>query len=224
MFKRLLIFTIKVKTLKDIGNIYSISSGCVGSILTKHGIILNKRGKRKGSKAWNKSLKAETCLSIQKQKESYANNKHNHKRPPGICASNDGEILRREKIRSRILKRYEDGWMPKAGRCKKILINTKNAGVISVDGSWEEIFAHFLDSLNIKWQRNIQRFDYNNEYGVRSKYTPDFYIAEYDLYVEVKGYETAKDRCKWVDFPHKLRIIRKSDIKDIRNKRFILES
>jgi hypothetical protein len=37
-----------------------------------------------------------------------------------------------------------------------------------------------------------------------------------DLYIEVKGYETDRDRAKWKYFPKKLRVIRSKDIKEIR--------
>jgi hypothetical protein len=42
-----------------------------------------------------------------------------------------------------------------------------------------------------------------------------------NLYVEVKGYETDRDRAKWRDFPKKLCIIKEAEIKQIRQGSFM---
>ena len=61
-----------------------------------------------------------------------------------------------------------------------------------------------------------QNHIFYNENGNKSFYTPDFYIENAKLYIEVKGYETEKDRCKWRDFNHKLLILKGSEIKQIK--------
>jgi hypothetical protein len=118
----------------------------------------------------------------------------------------------KEKQRNRILKRYEDGWMPKAGRCKKIKYESPVAGLISVDGTWELAVAKYLDKLKYNWRRNTKRFQYINLQGKISHYTPDFYVEELGGYLEVKGYETELDRCKWTQFKEKLTIWKKDVI------------
>jgi len=40
------------------------------------------------------------------------------------------------------------------------------------------------------------------------------------LYIEVKGYETDRDRAKWLQFPKKLRIIKENEILQIRKNCF----
>ena len=57
-----------------------------------------------------------------------------------------------------------------------------------------------------------------------SELSEDFYISDLDLYVEIKGYETEKDRCKWRDFPHKLIVLKKEEYKlfDLENLEIIL--
>lgn len=114
-----------------------------------------------------------------------------------------------DKARANIQKRYESGWMPKAGRCKKIHYNSPIAGDILIDGTWELYIAKYLDSINVKWIRNTKKFSYINFKNKESKYTPDFYIYDSDLYIEVKGYETDLDRCKWQQFTEKLFVIKK---------------
>jgi len=49
----------------------------------------------------------------------------------------------------------------------------------------------------------------------------DFYIESKNVYVEVKGYETDRDRSKWLQFPEKLCIIKEKEIKQIREGCFV---
>lgn len=72
-------------------------------------------------------------------------------------------------------------------------------------GSWEVAFAKYLDNLNIKWERSNKKFDYtyNND---NHKYLPDFYLPDYNLYIEIKGYPTQRDFCKWEQFTDNLDI------------------
>ena len=51
-------------------------------------------------------------------------------------------------------------------------------------------------------------------------YFPDFYIESLDLYVEIKGYETDRDKAKWKQFPKKLRVIKKKEINEIKKNCF----
>lgn len=63
-------------------------------------------------------------------------------------------------------------------------------------GRWEYLFAIYLDNHNIKWERPKKMFNYifKNE---NHKYLPDFYLPEYNLYIEIKGYPINKDFAKW---------------------------
>lgn len=67
---------------------------------------------------------------------------------------------------------------------------------INMMGNWEVEFAKLLDKRNILWKYTEDKFDYlfNNSLH---KYNPDFYLPEYDLYIEIKGYPTLKDFSKW---------------------------
>lgn len=55
--------------------------------------------------------------------------------------------------------------------------------------------AEYLDTCNIKWERNIKQFPTFVDGGLHY-YVPDFYLPEYDLYLEVKGrfFSTTKKR------------------------------
>lgn len=68
-------------------------------------------------------------------------------------------------------------------------------------GSWEEKFVEFCIANNIAVEQINIGFSYMFENSERTYY-PDFYLPLYDLYIEVKGYATSRDHCKWNDLMH----------------------
>ena len=116
----------------------------------------------------------------------------------------------------RIKARYEAGWMPKAGRSRKISYHSCVAGDVNLDGTWELIAAKYLDRIGVSWKRNSIRFAYVDTYGTHRFYTPDFWVEEWNSFVEVKGYETDLDRCKWSQFKANLIIWKSEEIKRIK--------
>jgi len=112
---------------------------------------------------------------------------------------------------------YASGWEPVCGRCKKYDYESPIAGKIKVDGTWELIVAKYLDSIGVKWKRNKTRFAYIKPDGTKSTYQPDFYVEDWDSFIEVKGYQTALDDAKWAQFPHKLEVWKKDKIKTLEN-------
>lgn len=63
-------------------------------------------------------------------------------------------------------------------------------------GNWEVEFAKILDKKNIKQVYTKDKFDYLYNKEIH-KYNPDFYLSEFDTYVEIKGYPTKRDYAKW---------------------------
>ena len=63
-------------------------------------------------------------------------------------------------------------------------------------GNWEVEFAKLLDEKDIKWIYTNDKFDYVYENKIH-KYNPDFYLPEFDTYIEIKGYPTKRDYAKW---------------------------
>jgi hypothetical protein len=118
--------------------------------------------------------------------------------------------------RSRILLRYENGWMPKAGRCRKYKYISVSAGEVFLDGTWELAVAKWLDKQSYTWKRNTKRFQYINLLGKVSHYVPDFWVEELRSYVEVKGYETELDRCKWSQFSEPLVVWKKHELTEMK--------
>lgn len=92
---------------------------------------------------------------------------------------------------------------------------------INFDSEWELIFYEYCLVNNIKISRPNISFDYNASDGIR-QYFPDFYLNDFNIWIEIKGYENDKDRNKWRDFPEKLIIIREKEIKEIKLDKFNL--
>lgn len=99
------------------------------------------------------------------------------------------------------------------GKVKKYYYNG-----IKLDGSWELLVAKYLDFNNIKWERPRKGFEYIWNNG-KHIYYPDFYLTDYNVYIEVKGYETERDYIKWKSL-FNLIIIKRKEINDIKNSQY----
>lgn len=76
------------------------------------------------------------------------------------------------------------------GKSKVHTYESKIAGKIKLNND-EIIVAKILDSLNLKWSRNNYKgFEYINLDGKKRKYYPDFYVEDFDAYIEYKGFVT----------------------------------
>lgn len=85
---------------------------------------------------------------------------------------------------------------------------------VTLHGYWELAYAMYLDRESITWERPKDRFAYEYE-GRTRYYTPDFYLPNSDAFVEIKGYETAKDTAKWAQFKRTLEVLRFQELKDL---------
>jgi hypothetical protein len=69
--------------------------------------------------------------------------------------------------------------------------NRKNTCIykgFKMDSGAELLFAQNCDCHNIIWHKNtIQYFTFINANGKLSKYYPDFYLQQFDIWVEIKG-------------------------------------
>jgi hypothetical protein len=62
----------------------------------------------------------------------------------------------------------------------------KNGTVVNLDSSYERIIAKILDEHNIKWIRP-EPLDWYSKDGVKHHYFPDFYLTDYDIYLDPKN-------------------------------------
>jgi hypothetical protein len=106
------------------------------------------------------------------------------------------------------------GYKENSGRCKHISFAKKDGKIVKLQGTWEEKLAMFLDEKDIKWERNRVGYKYQFK-NKEHQYFPDFYLPEHKIYIEVKGYETERDKAKWSEFPFKLFIVKKQEIQDL---------
>ena len=123
----------------------------------------------------------------------------------------------KRKMSEIIKERYANGWECTAGRCKKYSYSSPIAGDIKVDGSWELTFCKYADVMKLNWKRNTKRFPYIKPDGKQSTYLPDFFVEDWNSYVEVKGYETDLDAAKWNQFPKdlSLKVLRRKEIRQL---------
>ena len=163
-----------------------------------------KYNKTKGD-VWNKGLTKETDERVRRNGESISNLYKSGKIKnwcDGLTKDTDKRLLKMsEKISDTVLENVKnDNWHNSFGKSKIV----KYKG-IKFHGNWEVEFAKFLDTHNIEWERNTQKFEYSFE-NKTHHYTPDFYLPEFDLFIEIKGYPTQRDFCKWNDFPNDKRL------------------
>lgn len=80
---------------------------------------------------------------------------------------------------------------------KQSLYERKDGSKVLMDSTWEVAMAERLDHLKIAWNRSEDmKLKYFSKSGRKRNYIPDFYLPEYDTYIEVKGYWTDSARHK----------------------------
>ena len=93
-------------------------------------------------------------------------------------------------------------FMPRKKKKKKLwskqsLYEKKDGSKVLMDSTWEVAMAERLDHLKISWdRREDMKLGYYSKKGRKRNYIPDFYLPEYDTYIEVKGYWTDAARYK----------------------------
>ena len=92
--------------------------------------------------------------------------------------------------------------MPRKKKKKKLWskqskYECKDGSLVLMDSTWEVAMAERLDHLKIEWERREDiKLPYFSKSGRKRNYIPDFYLPEYDTYIEVKGYWTDAARYK----------------------------
>lgn len=121
--------------------------------------------------------------------------------------SRESRQLSSKKTSKTILNKVKEGkWH--TSLAKKMHYNYNGQ---DLHGTWELKYVQWLDGQNISWVRCKERFEYTFENKKRF-YTPDFYLPNEDLYIEIKGFKTKKDEAKWLYFPKKLKVLMKQDL------------
>lgn len=183
------------------------------SILVKDNLYEYRLKLQSGDKTvWNKGLTKDTDDRVKAQGETYHNKYVNGEIKiwcAGLSKETDDRIKTYStKISETVSNKIENSdW-----HCQSRKRIEYNDNVF--DSDWEFEFVKFLDSHNIKWIRKISPFIYiykNSEH----KYFPDLYLPDHDLYIEIKGRCTEKDKAKWDQFDKKLDIYFLKDLKKL---------
>ena len=103
---------------------------------------------------------------------------------------------------------------------KKSNYTKLDGSIVSMDSTWEVTMAARLDDLGIAWKRDRKmKLAYKTRGGRKKNYIPDFYLPDYDIYIEVKGYWTdaAKHKMKDVQARHPVKILILESLEEISN-------
>jgi len=83
---------------------------------------------------------------------------------------------------------------------KESMYTTVDGLEVKMDSTWEVAMAKKLDELGVKWTRDESLvLEYRTIRDRKRRYIPDFFLPDYDLYIEVKGYWTDAARHKMID-------------------------
>lgn len=172
--------------------------GISGHVWAKH---IEGGGKRNRTlPVWNKGLTKETDERVKRNSENVSKAK---KGKPGRKQSEAEKIKKSNTIKKKV---KEGTWHYSFSK-----VRTYEYKGVKLHGKWELQYAQWLDKNNVKWRRPKEKFVYIFEEKERF-YTPDFYLIDSNEYIEIKGYETEKDRVKWNQFPLKLRTIKGKEL------------
>jgi len=84
-------------------------------------------------------------------------------------------------------------------------------GQVCLRYSWELKYAKYLDENKILWMYEMETFDLGD-----TTYTPDFFLPQFEKFIEIKGYMTTKAQEKinmfLEQYPWDLEVLRKKDL------------
>lgn len=141
--------------------------------------IIDENGKRKlaeGYHAWNKGLTKETDERIKKYAKTFSERYNGTEEGKRIFSHPQTEE-HKLKMQKLAFERHWGGWHT---------AKTYDYNGIKLDSTYEVKFAEDLDNNNIKWSRPkpLSWIDAN---GKEHLYYPDFYIEEFNIYVDTKN-------------------------------------
>lgn len=136
--------------------------------------------------AWNKGLTNETSSKVaQISKSVSATMKRQF--AEGILYKRTMSTESRKKLSERQSSNNS------GGRCKWYDVSG-----IKVQGTWERDLALKMNDLEIKWNRPTSGlFPYTKE-NKQHNYTPDFFLPDYNIFLEIKGFWWGNDKHKMI--------------------------
>lgn len=162
-------------------------------------VATSLREYNKGGKCWNKGLTKDTDERLKKTSETIKQRFKDGKLTPSFLGKQHTEESKKKIAKFGGIRqgsgRGKHGWY-KGYWC---------------DSSWELAWVIYNLEHDIQFSRNKTGFEYiyNNK---KYKFFPDF-ITNDNTYIEIKGYIDKKNIAKIQQFPNKLKVILKDDIK-----------
>ena len=124
-----------------------------------------------GKTSWSKGLKKEQDIRLKLQGEKQSKTK---KGKPNHPQTEETKL----KLRQHALKQGLGGF-----NMHRIKYEVNG---VQVDSSYEKVVAESLTENNINWER-AKRFKYKDLTNKVHYYTPDFYLPEYNVYLDPKN-------------------------------------
>lgn len=152
-----------------------------------------------GAKRMNKIDNPEWAAKISKTSKERSVNvgeKNGMKNPEARVKASK---TRRERItsdpeyRKHLSKKTREAWEDgkfdhvSVGCCKWYEHIRPDGTIVKLQGTWEVIFARWLDSNDVKYDAHRGRISYVDKNGETHNYYPDFYVLNEDCYYDVKG-------------------------------------
>jgi hypothetical protein len=75
----------------------------------------------------------------------------------------------------------------KVGQCKWYDHARPDGTTVKLQGTWEVVFARWLDAQGIRYDAHRGRIKYHDAQGTERSYYPDFYVIDENCYYDVKG-------------------------------------
>ena len=134
-----------------------------------------------GHTAWNKGLTKQTNLLIKEHGEKLSSGYATGRLKLSGVAAFDFET------RSRLARNQGfGGYRENSGRSKKFRVKDSNGKEVVLQSTYELLCSELLNDLGIKWIRpKSLRYD-------GKLYFPDFYLPEYDIFLDPKNNFKAK--------------------------------
>lgn len=166
-----------------------------------------------GKIAWNKGLTKETDERVKMASISISDYyKNNHGTFLEKNHSEETKKLLKEKALNNPYRRRSK---------KRIKYVKKNGDITILDSSYEVKVADILEDLNIKWG-SPDPIPWIDTSGVKHNYFSDFYLIDYDIYLDPKNsycFKSQKEKIDYIEKNYKnVYFIKNEDI----NKEFIL--
>lgn len=136
------------------------------------------------TRIWNSETLKKMSIKVKEFNKNYWTKEHRikHSELMSKVAANNPESYNAENV---------------SGRTKMYDAVDSFGNIVKLKGTWEVIAADFLNSKSIKWTKKITKFFVYYWEGHQRRYYPDFYLPEFDKYLEVKGYKRDRDIEKW---------------------------